>query len=312
MPGEKSKSSGEYGEKIVAGLLDLIGWTNRKGGIDISCVLPSIHLGAANNSRRTHGVDYIVQYVDPLTAMQNTNILVSVKHREGYPPTASQRVSKFKEFLKEIAEASECFPSAKSEFPALAGTTSDHTDCVIIWINEAENALHSTIIPDLVNFRNTDKTNFDTVYLVDNRQAAFLHDSIMFAKGRDANFMFYYPDTGFNMDTIKRKHQGSVLPAEYINSPILLFKINSAEGSKLLLTTNQDYSKDGFGRILQLVRLITEGWASGIIVAYCDYHDYEHSSDIQSCLNELEDFQFRKQVSVVNLPRDDFRNMGGA
>lgn len=308
MPGEKSKSSGEYGERIAAGLLDIIGWTNRKYGIDINCVLPNTHLGTQGNSRKTHGIDYIVQYVDPLTAMQNTNILVSVKHRDEYPATATQKISKFKEFLKDIAEASECFPSAKSSFPALSDTTSDHTDCVIFWI--AENGLQSTVISDLVNFRNTDKTSFDTVYLVDNKQAAFLYDSIIFARGKAADFMFYYPDTGFNMDTVKRKHQGNVLPVEYINSPILLFKINNTEGSQLLLTTNQGFSKEGFGRILQLVRLITEGWASGITVAYCDYHDYKHNDEVQSCLNELEDAQFKKQVSVVNLPRGDFRNMG--
>lgn len=311
MPGERSKSSGEYGEKIAAGLLDLIGWNSRRNGVDINCIMPNAHVGANGNPRQTHGVDYIVQYNDPLASLQTTNLLISVKHRESYPATPAQRVSKFKEFLKDIAEAAECFPSAANEFPPISGTTSIRNICVILWINEAAGALNTSIVPDIATFRNTDKVAFDTVYLVDNRQAAFLHDSIKYAQNSDASFCFYYPDTGSNMNTVQRIHQGKILPVEYVTSPILLFKLSSTEGNKLLLTTSQQYSKERLSRILQLARLITENWASGITIAFRDYRDYDSKAEVEACLNELHDPAFKRQVQVVNLPADDFRNMGG-
>lgn len=36
--GEKAKSSGEYGEKIVKSLLELFGWKNCINGVTVPCV----------------------------------------------------------------------------------------------------------------------------------------------------------------------------------------------------------------------------------------------------------------------------------
>ena len=41
--GEKAKSSGEYGEKIVKGLLEIFGWKNCISGVTVPCVYQDTH-----------------------------------------------------------------------------------------------------------------------------------------------------------------------------------------------------------------------------------------------------------------------------
>ena len=192
MAGERSKSSGEYGERIVSSLLDMIGWTNRNG-VDFPCVLKDAHRNKNGNPRVTHGVDYVVRYNDPLFQQQETNILVSVKHRANYPNGQSGRTSKFKEYLKDIAEAAECFPSYKSQLSRISGTKAQDTICAIFWISAEVNDLETSIIADIESFRNTEAINYNTVYLLDNAKALFLYSSICYAKNCSDKFSFLLP-----------------------------------------------------------------------------------------------------------------------
>ena len=121
----------------------------------------------------------------------------------------------------------------------------------------------------------------------------------------------YYPDTGYNMDSAFRSHQGPLLPVQYINSPILLFKIEDSQGSNLLITSSESYSGDALKRLLQLARLITEGWASSITMAIHDYYDYSHGSEARTIVSQLQDDSFRKQIKIVALNYSDFRDLGG-
>lgn len=310
MSGEKSKSSGEYGEKIASEFLKLIGWGNALPGKDIPCVNNN-HVGADGGKRHNHGVDYIVKYACPLVSKTESTVLVSVKHRKDYPSTQKGKTSDFKSFLKDIAEATECYPAHELYGDTIVGTKSKNISNVIMWFSALQEEQTVGVIEDVSDFRNSDAVNFGTVYLVDNKKAVFLYSSILHAQNKDKEFWFLYPDTGFNMDTVFRTHQGKILPVQYINSPIQLFKLISATGENLLITVEDEFSVEYFERLLQLARLLTEGWATKVFIAFPNYNNYANSSDIQKSLGRLTDRVFAEKIVVESLLYSDFRNLGG-
>jgi hypothetical protein len=310
MSGEKSKSSGEYGEKIANELLKLLGWENALSGKDIPCVRKG-HIGANGGSRNNHGVDYIVKYSCPLVLKTESDILVSVKHRKDYPSTSKGKISDFKEFLKDIAEATECYPSHELFRDKIPGTKSMNICNVIMWFSALQDELCSGVIEDVADFRNSDAVNYGTVYLLDNKKATFLYSSIQHARNKDDKFLYFYPDTGFNMDTMLRKHQGNILPVQYINSPIQLFKIIESTGESLIITIEDEFNIDYFERLLQFARLLTAGWATKVFMAFPNYNDYSNSTSVKKSLGRLTDRKFAQKIIVESLNYTDFRNLGG-
>lgn len=311
MAGEKSKSSGEYGEKIATNLLKLIGWDNAYSGKDIPCVNKDIHKGAEGNPRQKHGVDFIVKYECPLVSRLERDVLISVKHREGYPKTQSRITSEFKSYLKDISEATECYPSHEI-FKERVGTSKKiDISNVIMWFNSINGEEDKGIISEVQGFRNSDNISYKTVYLLDNKKANFLYNSIKYVYSLDSNFFFYYPDTGFNMDTTERTHQGHLLPVQYINSPIQLFKLIQATGDCLIITSEDSFALEYLERLLQLARLVTESWAAKIVIAFPDYNAYANGGDVKKSLAKIKDTNFSQRVIVDKYGSFDFRNIGG-
>ncbi|MHB8170165.1 MAG: GapS4a family protein [Thermincolia bacterium] len=310
MSGEKSKSSGEYGEKIANELLKLIGWENALSGKDIPCVRKD-HIGANGGNRNNHGVDYIIKYSCPLVSKTESDILVSVKHRKNYPSTSKGKISDFKEFLKDIAEATECYPSHELFKEKIIGTKNMNICNVIMWFSALQDEQCSGVIEDIADFRNSDAVNYGTVYLLDNKKATFLYSSIQHARNKDDKFLYFYPDTGLNMDTVFRTHQGNILPVQYINSPIQLFKIIAPTGESLIITVEDEFNIDYFERLLQFARLLTVGWATKIFMAFPNYNDYSNSASVKKSLSRLTDRTFAQKIIVESLNYSDFRNLGG-
>lgn len=310
MAGEKSKTSGEYGEKIAIELLKLIGWESALSGKDIPCVRKDIHTGSDGNPRQKHGVDFIVKYECPLMSRVECDILISVKHRDGYPGTKGA-ITEFKSFLKDIAEATECYPGHELFSQKIPGTNKMEISNVIMWFSSVLEEQNRGIINEIQNFRNNDDVNYKTVYLVDNKKANFLYSSIQYVKKKDEKFYFYYPDTGFNMDTVQRTHQGHILPVQCINSPIQLFKLVESSGECLIITLEDDFSPEYFSRLIQLARLVTEGWAAKIIIAFPNYNDYSSKEDVTKILAQIKDRAFAKKISIERFDYSDFRNLGG-
>jgi hypothetical protein len=92
--GEKSKSIGEKGEKIVENFLRLIGWNNPQPNRTLTCLHPVEHKSkSANNSRTTHGIDFFYANKSHLKINTLDNIVISVKFSASeypkYPSTDS-------------------------------------------------------------------------------------------------------------------------------------------------------------------------------------------------------------------------------
>ena len=98
MAGEKSKSSGEYGERIVSNFYKLIGWNSVEENVTIDCVNDK-----HKRKSYTHGIDGYYGYKSELLKSHTQeDILISVKHTTNKYP--SNPTSKLKLYLTCIPE----------------------------------------------------------------------------------------------------------------------------------------------------------------------------------------------------------------
>ena len=93
MAGEKTKSIGEYGEKIGRNLLDLVGWKDTIRNISITCNQGDEHKNSSGNPKQTHGDDELFIYDCPYFSDRRVAVHVSIKHSEQYNSTESKQVS---------------------------------------------------------------------------------------------------------------------------------------------------------------------------------------------------------------------------
>ena len=184
MSGERSKSSGEFGEKIVGELLKLIGW----GSADFN---PSIDCIDTNHNRKSkkHGLDFIFSLESPLINHLQDDVLISVKHNaEKYPDYPT---TKLKEYIFDLATSMECFPYDQ-KYSDLRVTNNIHEkdlSGVIFWISSKDEP-EKDIIKEINNFRNTEKVDYGPIYLVDNNRANFLYRSIKYTKNKYVLFAY--------------------------------------------------------------------------------------------------------------------------
>ncbi len=68
---------------------------------------------------------------------------------------------------------------------------------------------------------------YEAIYLVDNKRAQFLFDSVNFARhiAKGADLSFFYADTGKNVHPLSRTNHGPFLPVEYVNTTVLALRI---------------------------------------------------------------------------------------
>jgi hypothetical protein len=129
MSGEKSKTSGEIGEKIAKGLLGRIGWGNSLKNIPIKCNTPT-HVNDNGNQRTSHGEDQVFLYNNPFHDGRTDIVHVSVKNKIGsYPSSEATLRREFKQHVAEIHEIIECpryseeISQAADEFMARSNIT---------------------------------------------------------------------------------------------------------------------------------------------------------------------------------------------
>lgn len=290
--GEKAKSSGEFGEKIAARLLELIGWNSAQKNLSISC------LEGEDHKKTKHGVDCYFSYESPLKDNTFEEVVISVKHNEGgyplYPKT------KFKDYLRDIAHTIECF-NYDSEY---RNVKAENITGVIFWFSNNPSEKSKGIIEKVWNFRHDQDISYGPIYLVDNKKAAFLVNAISYAKNRYNNesVSFVYPSTGYNdSDLYTKIHLGKILPVQYINSSVLPIRIDGEKGNILLLFINEEFSESGLKRLMGLATYLTGTWANKTIILFPDYNELRHSNIVAKVSRP-----FRNQEYFSNLIVDSF------
>jgi hypothetical protein len=309
--GEASKRSGDFGEKIVKNLIELIGWKNNIGNIGVNCVHEDKHKLPNTEKRVKHGIDFLFQYKCPLRDNVQQNVIVSSKHRDGYPDTPKGKKTRFKEFLYDIAYAIECFPTSEYYRNKTPGTTKKELTGVIFWIDSSEEQKGNGVTDDISDFRLTEELDYKTVILVDNYRANFIYDSIKFAHNEygEEKVEFFYIDTGYNNSGLARSYSGKILPVEYLNADVLPFKIKDKDnGDVLLLIINDIFNEDYLKRLIGLAQELTKDWSHRITIAFPDFSLYHHEGNVTRAKQQFDDMEFVNKIEIKCF-RPNFRSM---
>ena len=309
--GDKAKASGEYGEKIVANLLKLLGWNTVKNSLKIPCIYNEKHKKNDRTQSVQHGADYLFNYRCPLRDSSRHDILISVKCRNGYPAKESTIVKVFKKFLVEIAHAIECYPASNEYKAKIRGAKKRKTSGLIFWIdrNQNDGKEYESIVDKIGLFYLKEECMYDTICLIDNKRAQFIFEAISYAhkKYGKHNVKFFYIDTGLNNANLYRLFKGSIMPFEYINSDVIPFAINDNDNDVLLLVINDSFNEDYLTKLIGLSQELTNTWSSKVVIAFPDFNSFEHNNFVNSAKSKFRDDNFIEKLTVTTY-KPDFRD----
>lgn len=308
--GECSKKIGEFGEKVVFdNLLNEIGWGDAQKNVSMPCVHGTKH-AFRKLPRTTHGIDAFFSYPSRLIDRTLDHLIISVKYTSGTYPDSP--VSKFKNHFFDLTQTIECFRKSELRSNAgknFSGVTTARNIGILFWLTN--NRVNNDIVSKLNNCRGLDEFSYETVFVVDDYKAAFLHDSICFLRKKYSNdtVEFMHPNTGKNINSSTRETASKVLSVEYINSPVIPFSITSSDNKKTLaLSCSDNFAIDNLRRLLGLARDITTGFASSTLLLYPDYDQLQHNNFVQEAKSGFGDKRYTESVSVACF-RDDFREL---
>ena len=270
MSGEWSKRIGEQGENSVKRLLDLLGWAPLLANYDIPCSYPKDHgTSETGRHRRQHGLDGSFKYSCPLVDGTQQHAVVSVKYSNDRYPTEGKLGKKFGEYYPSLSQMCVCYERSP-EYASL--TAADDfasrfpVSGVLFWLNHCQEDDEASIFPALASTR-PDADPVPT-FIVDNHQAAFLYDSVAFIRRNyGASYYFNYQSTGKNLDSRTRRHKGSILPLQMLNSPEVVFRVESSE-KILVICSKSAFSESDLKRLCDLAQILTLAWTTKVVIAF--------------------------------------------
>lgn len=301
--GEWSKKIGEYGENVVEKFLSTIGWCEPLKGITMQCsMLNGEHKNDKGESVKTHGIDFLYSYINPLVDGQLNNIVISSKYSmEKYPSCPTQ---KFKWFMTDLINTMQCFGCSekKNEIAGQYSCSSIQDIGILFWLNGAKDGNDDLI--STVSSARIDFVSNNPVYVVDNKHVAFILELMKYIKSlQDYKYSFYYPSTGLNINPLTRKNTGVFMPVEYINSSLIPLKLENKNNSNetiLFIGTIENFEEDSFIRLMGLAKDLSTNLAGQVIIAFPDYNQLEHEDSIKTAKLGFQDVDYTKTIKVVN------------
>ena len=277
MAGEKSKTSGEIGEKIAAGLLSKVGWETGLRNIPIKCTTPS-HKNEAGNQRTSHGDDRVFMYNSPFHDARTEVVHVSVKNHIGsYPSTQPALIKAFKAHLAELHEVIECarygeeISKATTSFRARKNIS--HSG-MLVWVHNDLDAIEKDIKPALSKIR-VEQDSDVPVYLVDAGRAGFLMRVIEDVERRQRPWDFFYPIIG-TVTTVDEARAGKFLPLEIIASDVLPVVVSDGDKKEMIVYANQPFSEDAYKKLMAYGLRFSTSLVSTIKIGMPDYNPATH------------------------------------
>ncbi len=270
MSGEKSKSSGEFGEKLAQALFEMIGWGNTVSGLSIDCSLPSKH-----GRRNSHGIDKLFIYNNPFFEGVTDIVTVSVKHKSnGYQRTAGGIRADLKKHIAELSQIVACAKVSASVKNILHSyprkTRAEHRG-LLVWLHNDRDTLKNDIREILGHTELS--SDYDVpVFLIDSGRASFLYNAVSHFKNTEGQtkFAFYYPRLG-NIITPELDRSGTFLPLELIASDVIPIKYEKNEKPALRLYVRDKFSLPALKKTYALALDFGSGWVSDISIGFEDY-----------------------------------------
>lgn len=304
--GELSKLTGEFGENIVQGFLNLIGWKRPVTNIDVDCAYPEKHrTKGATRNRSKHGIDFVVNQIDNLLEPDTQDtIVISAKYRQYGKDTQGETRS----YIEELLQAMQCI----IEDEKIGGLRINQSvrkveyTGVLFSLSPTEE-LDRDIISELKDFRAIDGAPFP-VYIVDNNRISFILRVLNYASREfdKDNIYYYYFNTGFNF--VNHENSGPSMPVQYINSSVLPLKVIKNNEEMLVLAMIDNFDEITFRGDVGRAQTLTHGWGNKIIIAYPDYQARKHQTIVQTVLQSFKDTNFAEKV-VVRCYDWNFRSM---
>lgn len=273
MAGEKSKSSGENGEKIASGILDRIGWRQGLRNIPVKCNTAS-HKNDSGNQRTSHGEDQIFIYNNPFHDTRTDVVHVSVKNRLGaYPSSEASLKREFKEHLAELHEIIECARYSE-EISQLISTFKARRHIshagLLVWVHNDNGDIDRDIKPSLSNIR-LEQDSDVAVYFIDSGRAGFLWKVVDDIRQRNRPWKFFYPMIG-TVTTVDEARTGAFLPMELIASDVLPVVIYDGDKTEMILYANQAFSVDGYKKLIAYGLRFCSSLVTTIRIGMPDYN----------------------------------------
>lgn len=301
--GEWSKKIGEYGENFVEMFLSSIGWSEPVKGITIPCYKQNgEHKNDKGESIKTHGIDFMFSYMNPLYDGQLNNIIISSKYTmDKYPNSPTK---KFKWYITDLINTIQCYNCSEKKTESISqyNYNSNNDVGVLFWLSGSKDSTDD-IISNISSARIDVMCN-NTVYIVDNKHVAFILELIKYIKSQNKyNYSFYYPSTGLNVNPTSRQNTGDILPVEYLNSTLIPFKLENKSNSNetiLFIGTLEEFDKDTFIRIMGLAKDLSTNLAGQVVIGFPDYNGLVHEETVRTSKLGFQDANYTKTVKVVN------------
>jgi len=148
---------------------------------------------------------------------------------------------------------------------------------------------------------------YEAIYLVDNKRAQFLFDSVNFARhiAKGADLSFFYADTGKNVHPLSRTNHGPFLPVEYVNTTVLALRIADQTATKrvLVLSTLEGFSETGLKRLLGLAQTLSQDWCTKIVLAFSDFNTLNHHNVVQIA-NNPDHISWEFEIERIDLSKN--------
>lgn len=260
------------------------------------------HKNDRGESVKTHGIDFMYSYMNPLIDNQLNNVIISSKYSmEKYPNSPTQ---KFKWFMTDLINTMQCFGCSgkKTEISEQYSCSSINDIGVLFWLNGAKDS-NDDLISSISSARIDIECN-NPIYIVDNRHIVFILELMKYIKSlQNYNYSFYYPSTGLNINPVTRKNTGDLLPVEYINSSLIPFKLenkNNPNETILFIGTIEDFEKDSFIRLMGLAKDLSTNLAGQVIIGFPDYNNLLHEDIVKTSKLGFQDANYTKTVKAIN------------
>lgn len=280
MSGEKSKKSGEYGEKLAESFLKAIGWHQDIKALSIPCTNDK-HVGDGGNPKTSHGDDRVFIYNNPFYESRTDVVHISVKNNlNGYSEKDSQLRAELKINVLEANEIIACaqYDSSIHDMTAsFPGRKRLEHSGLLIWTSAHNDSFDRDILPACTPVRGLDDACVHNVHLVDGGRIHFILTALDHARREEnATYRFFFPDTGL-VNKSEERH-GKFLPLELVVADMLPLKIQTADSERLHLYVRQPFDEEAFTRAIALALTLTGGWGRGVRIGFPDYNAPQHAT----------------------------------
>ncbi|WP_351010797.1 hypothetical protein [Shewanella sp. S1-58-MNA-CIBAN-0166] len=282
--GEKSKTIGEKGEKIVENFLKMIGWNNPQPNETIICQHPAEHKSkSSERPRATHGIDFFYANKSNLKINTLDNIVISVKYSAvEYPKYPS---TMFKSHLTDLAQTLECFirselrQNSNSDFNELRSIKKADDLGVLFWINNNKTSTQN-IAKDVATIEIPKDINFSSIYLVDNYRMAFIHQTLtkLNSKHSDFDINFHYNQSDANFSDSDIKKYGKSMPVEYLTADMIPFRLINRLNNEVIfcISLNDNFNEENLNYILSYASDVSLDFTTSFVILFPDYNELEH------------------------------------